>query len=272
MNAADERSLPQWKLERYALGELPAEELARIEELLETNPTLNRRLQDLRGEDEACRERYPAQWMARRIRRRAVEKGPRVRAWGRLPAWGAGVALAALALAAVPVLMDEKPADQLTRIKAGGASLSLYRQTSAGSERLADGTRAFAGDRIQVGYKAAGRAYGVIFSVDGGGTLTWHFPTEGGRAAALVQEGLVPLEFSYELDAAPRWERFFLLTSAEPFGVDGLAAPTAQAVGGAVLLDLPPGLEQASFTLVKGAAPRGGIDEETAEETAKKEE
>ena len=180
--------------------------------------------------------------------------------------------MAALALAAVPVLMDEKPAGELTRIKAGGASLSLYRQTPAGSERLADGARAAAGDRIQVGYKAAGRAYGAIFSVDGGGTLTWHLPTEGGKAAALVQEGLVPLDFSYELDAAPRWERFFLLASAEPFAVGEVAAATAQAVAGAVLLDLPPGLEQASFTLVKSAAPRGGIDEEMAEETAKKEE
>ena len=52
--------------ERYALGELPAEELARIERLLETDPALNRRLQDLRRADEEALERYPAAWMARR--------------------------------------------------------------------------------------------------------------------------------------------------------------------------------------------------------------
>ena len=268
MNAADAQPLPQWKLERYALGELPAEELARIERLLETDTGLARRLQDLRQADEEIRQRYPAGWMARRIRRRAVGVEPRVRAWGRLPAWG--VAVAALTLVAVPVLMEEEPTGEQTRIKVGDASLALYRQTPAGSEKLADGARALAGDRIQVAYKAGGRAYGVIFSVDGGGTLTWHLPADGQRAAALGQEGLVPLEFSYELDAAPRWERFFLVTSAEAFAAGDLEAATAQAIGGAVLLDLPPELEQVSFTLLKSTDSRNGSKKEIAEETAEK--
>lgn len=272
MNAADTQPLPQWKLERYALGELPAEELARVERLLQKDAALARRLQELRAADEQIRERYPAAWMARRIRRRAAEKKPRVRIFARLPAWGAGVALAALALAAVPVLMQEKPAGELTRIKTGDTSLALYRQTPEGSEKLADGDRAAAGDRIQVGYKAAGRAYGVIFSVDGGGTLTWHLPAEGRSAATLGQEGWVPLEFSYELDAAPRWERFFLLSSAENFSVEALQAATAQATGGAVRLDLPPGLEQTVFTLVKDGAKSDIRDKKVAEETSQKEE
>ena len=62
----------------------------------------------------------------------------------------------------------------------------------------------------------------MIFSIDGGGVVTIHLPTDGresGSAAELETGGEVRLPFSYELDAAPRFERFFFVAADEPFSL-----------------------------------------------------
>ena len=72
-------------------------------------------------------------------------------------------------------------------------------------------------DVIRLGYQAAGRAFGVIVSMDGRGTVTQHLPATGTAAVALRPGGQVLLDAAYELDNAPRWERFCLVTSERPF-------------------------------------------------------
>jgi hypothetical protein len=92
------------------------------------------------------------------------------------------------------------------------------------------GSLAKRADVLQLGYVASGAKYGVIFSVDGGGTITWHLPAgyAGGprQSPALESAGEVILPSAYELDDAPGFERFFLLYSPHPFDL----APVAQAV------------------------------------------
>jgi cytochrome c556 len=66
----------------------------------------------------------------------------------------------------------------------------------------------------------------------------------------------VLLDFSYELDDAPRWERFYLVTGDEPFDLEAVrrAARDVAAVGSeaaAPLLEIPADLEQSTFTLAK---------------------
>ena len=60
---------------------------------------------------------------------------------------------------------------------------------------------------LQLSYAAGEAKYGVIFSVDGRGTLTWHVPAgyAGGARAAppLDPQGPVVLPSAYELDDAP---------------------------------------------------------------------
>ena len=94
----------------------------------------------------------------------------------------------------------------------------------AGSETLADGAVARQGDVIRVGYRAAGRAYGVILSIDGRGHVTMHLPTGGDRAMALGREPTVLLDQAYELDDAPRWERFYFITGEAPFPIAPIVA------------------------------------------------
>ena len=89
--------------------------------------------------------------------------------------------------------------------------------TASGAEILQDGEKVGEGDTLQIGYVAAGQAYGVILSVDGRGTVTVHLPSASSVAQPLDQEGIVLMPFAYQLDDAPEFERFFFVTSKEEF-------------------------------------------------------
>jgi hypothetical protein len=88
-----------------------------------------------------------------------------------------------------------------------------------GKEPLARGDKVTQGDVVQLAYNAMGATHGVIFSIDGRGTVTLHFPSERTGSTALKAKGANALDFSYELDDAPRFERFFFVTSDKPVDV-----------------------------------------------------
>jgi hypothetical protein len=107
-----------------------------------------------------------------------------------------------------------------SRIKGLKPALKLFRKTENGSELLNNGDTAFEGDLIRLGYQAAGSLYGVIISVDGRGAVTQHFPRSGAKSGILQTGKTILLDFSYELDDAPHWERFYFVTDKEPFTVE----------------------------------------------------
>jgi anti-sigma factor RsiW len=251
--------VPDLYLERYLLGELPEDDRTRIERLLELDPELRGRLDNLKESETELAQRYPAPDMADRIRGRLRQAGAertratQPRTWGWLvPA----VATAALLLVVGPTLIQPPaPTDDIL-IKGAEAELVVFRKTPSGSERLEPGASALPGDLIRVGYQAAGHGYGVIVSTDGRGSVTQHLPRSGSRAAALEAGGTVLLDFSYELDDAPRWERFYLVTGNEPFELEPVRR-AAQRVATAGSERTPPalelgrGLEQSVFSLTK---------------------
>jgi len=206
--------------------------------------------------DQDIRSVYPSDAMAQRIQRRTlgleVSKGVGRRVW-----------LSALALAAVVALgvttslWVPGPETQLeqTRLKGAHPRLLLFRKTDAGTEMLTNGARARAGDLIQIFYQAGGRSYGAIVSVDGRGTTTLHLPESGRQMAALKQGEPVALGFAYELDDAPKWERFYFVTSDMPF--DAQIVLTAAQIGDGHVdsLRLSEKFEQVGFTLYKDGAP-----------------
>ena len=108
---------------------------------------------------------------------------------------------------------------------------------------------AYAGDLIQVFYRAAGKPFGVIVSVDGRGTVTRHLPASGTRAVRLIQGDPVSLDYSYELDDAPNWERFYFLTANTSFDVRDV---TRAAKDGLDSLRMGREFEQFAITLYKG--------------------
>jgi hypothetical protein len=258
MKRPDAAPVPDLYLERYRLGELPEDERRRIEQILEADPELRDRLQALERSEAETSRLYPTALMGERIRQRPIDPPRRgtveVR---RRPGWLWPAVAAASLLLAVGVTVLKLPApDDGVRLKGSGPELVVYRKTAAGSERLGSGALAGPGDLIRVGYRAAGRAYGVILSTDGNGNVTQHLPRSGRRAAPLEPGGTVLLDFAYELDDAPRWERFYLVTGDAPFELDPVrdAAREVAAAGSqtaAPLLEIPPELAQSIFTLRK---------------------
>ena len=244
-----DRTIPEWTLERYLLGELPAEEMARIREEMRQNAVLRERLAALEASNRDIQERYPAGWMVSRIREKTGmperRRRPSVRTWALI----AVPALAALLL--VMVL----PRGSDIRLKGGRPHLMVYRKTAEGIERLEDQSTVRMYDLVQVAYRGAGRKYGVILSVDGRGAVTLHLPENGMTAVRLAEGRADTLDFAYELDDAPRWERFYFVTSDTPFGVAPVmaAARRLAAPGGdGDSLMAPEALDQVILTLKKG--------------------
>ena len=107
--------------------------------------------------------------------------------------------------------------------KSSDPSIKLYRQKGREIQALNDGDFARSGDVIQITYNAGNEEYGVIFSVDGNGNITRHFPENSWQAAQLEQRpDETPLDFSYELDNAPDFECFIMVTSKKEFSLEGI--------------------------------------------------
>jgi hypothetical protein len=261
MSVRDRVDVPDLVLERYRLGELPptaSEAVARRER---EDDLVRRRLEALTASDADLRRLVPSKDLAQAVRARLASKADRGTRPG-LRAFTLAAAMAAVAAVALftPWLRDPAPAslEPGVRIKGLKPGLALFRKTGDHSESLADGDVARAGDLIRVGYRAAGRRFGAILSVDGRGHVTLHLPTRGRQAAPLQPGEVVLLDHAFELDDAPRGERFFFVTSDTPFGVEPIVEDARHAGAGGTLpaaLTLPPPLEQSVFSLEKGMGP-----------------
>ena len=253
-----EEGLPQWKLERYLLGELPADELQKIQRQVEASPALKRQMAALEEENRAVLERYPAPWMAPQIQRRAQQEETADRAISSRLSWKHWLvpALAACCLVVFLPALFEQETDRRKGIMLKGMEpqLQIFRKTDGGQERLQEGTLARQGDVLQVVYQAAGQKFGAIFSIDGRGEVTWHLPESGVQAVQFHQGGVDTLAYAYELDDAPGWERFYFITAPTRFGLVQWAERARRAqvqAGGDAALDLAPGFEAFTFTLKK---------------------
>ena len=243
-----------WKLERFRLNELPEEEMRAVQKALDEDPNLSARLEALEASDREIFASYPTEWVAQRVARRLERREP-----SRISQFGPRLALAAVVLLAVvfsiylpgpeaPPTWDRKGMDGI-RLKGATPDLLLYRKRASEVEQLPDSSVAYAGDLIQIFYRAAGKPFGVIVSVDGRGTVTRHLPASGTKAGRLIQGDPVPLDYAYELDDAPKWERFYFLTADTPFDVRDVAQA---AKGGPDSLQVGSAFEQFAMTLYKG--------------------
>lgn len=273
--------VPDWKLERFLVGELPEGESGRIEVRLTSDPELARRLEALLSEHQALKSVHPPEAMAMGIAarlRRAEGPGTakafslRAPSWLRFPqprVWGPAFAMV-LVLALLPFTpyspflrsagpdAVESVGPATERLKGHKPRLFLHRKLSEGSVRMADGEAVRSGDLIQIQYESAGRGHGAILSLDAEGKVTRHYPETGARSAALEGGRPVALGFAYELDDSPGWERFYFVTSDAPFDL----APVEEALrrlrpggpgvpGSADSLPLPKSIGQTRLVLLK---------------------
>jgi hypothetical protein len=247
----DNRNVPDWLLERLALGELDAETAADVRRRLAAEGrSPDEVVATVAASNKEILEQLPATPTAAAIRRRAekaAERPVRRRAF----LWTLPIALAGGVAAS---LLMTGPTE---RIKGEDLKVYVYRHGATGDELLTNGAHAAGGDLLQLAYASRNGGYGVLLSIDGARKVTLHLPeNENGKAAPLREGGArVELPSAYQLDDAPAFERFFLVRAAAPFpitiAVDAARAVAAQPSARTQALALPPGFEQISLALDK---------------------
>lgn len=263
------RSVPDWLVERLALGELDAAAAADVRRRLAAEGrSPDEAMAAVAASNRAILDEVPATSTAAAIRRRAARAGAERPAGKRsFFLWAAPLALAgaagAVTLLARPQhasLPDGVTAPEYVGVKGSEPSntprLYVYRHGADGDQRLTDGARAARGDLVQLAYGSRGGGYGVLLSIDGARKVTLHWPErQEGEAPSLKATGEIRLPSAYELDDAPAFERFFLVRAATPFSVatamDAARALAGQPSARRQALPLPPGFEQISVTLDK---------------------
>jgi len=155
---------------------------------------------------------------------------------------------------------EQRGGDRPEHILVKGAPpsrLVVYRHESGGDRPLTDGAPAAQGDLLQLAYREKHAGFGLLLSIDGAGTVTLHWPDKPSTGAApLETAGETRLPSAYQLDDAPAFERFFLVTAPRPFPVAtvvdaarALAARPQEARTSP--LPLPGTFEQTSVALAK---------------------
>jgi hypothetical protein len=264
------QTFSEYVLERYLLRELPDDETGEVERAAAADPGLRSAIDALEVSNRDILSRYPAEDFKARLLARADETPAHAPLWRRW-AWLAPAA-AALVLAAVLVgpklerLTSSLPfgrGGERDLVKGEGSvdltrtQLLVYKKSGDRAELLGDGAEARAGALLQLAYVAASEPYGTILSIDGGGGVTRHFPAEAGGSTLLALNKRTLLASALELDDAPGFERFFLITSPAPIDVEDVlarAAELAKVPSAAERddLDLPAGLKQTSILVLKG--------------------
>ncbi|GHT72942.1 hypothetical protein FACS1894124_0480 [Spirochaetia bacterium] len=179
-------------------------------------------------------------------------------------ALGAGIA-AAVILAAFPVSAGRGPltdrakgTGELSVSPMPSAELRIYLKEGSASRRVADSsnfssanvsstnfssenlllsdqTLVSAGSTVQLVYtvkrrpQAAAERYGVIFSIDGRGAVSLHYPYTREGTTRLVEGKQTPLEEAYTLDDAPDYEIFFFVVADTPLDA-GAVLRTAESL------------------------------------------
>lgn len=257
-----------WELERYLLGELPSARMDEIDRLAQEDPGIKKELDLLKKTNAEIMQQNPLDTMMPGILKKYEENRQQFRnrekagpmSWKRL-VYGVPVLTAALIIMFV-VLLRDGTAPVQNRIKGEDAvdftktQILIYRQNRNQVELLNNGDKAGSGDLIQLGYIPAGKTYGVIFSIDGNGVVTLHYPERADGSTFLNQEKKNLLASAYELDNAPDFERFFFVTAEKEIDVQKIIIQAEELAGSTQLskttdLDLPESYQQFSVLLKK---------------------
>lgn len=265
MKPVNERpgSVPEWLLERLAAGDLPTARAAEVRRRLALEPGGAERLAALTRSNEEILAAHPPGTMVNEITDRA-HRAARLEAARagaqRSRNWLFVVAPPVLALGSLGVMMALRAPKQGAVVGVAAQStatgddgdiikgtprLRIYRKIGEASQRLQTNAAARAGDQLQLAYVSAGRRFGAVVSADGAGKVTFHLPADAGPAVQLRAGGEIALSASYELDAAPGFEKFLFVTSDAPFDASVL---TDVATGKS---PAPAGTSMISFTLRK---------------------
>lgn len=234
--------IPDWKLEKYLTGDLPVDEMQRVRELEATDEVFANRVRMMREDNLAILRKMPFNSLKAKLDARGtvadgVNGAVRKNALNFKLVKFAAAAVFVLAFAVVAMFAGREQSVPLeygivsgtevamaemetgTRIKGMDSRMEVWKKTEKGIVQMENLAEAREGDEIQLRYSVPQKCFGLLFSMDGNGTITLHMGNEN-KAIALEPGKMVTLPFAYKLDNAPKFEKFFLLTSQKEFELD----------------------------------------------------
>jgi hypothetical protein len=230
----NKETISEYYLERYALGELPDDEKEKIQKLSLSTPEISAALERIESSDKEILSLYPPPTLKASLLTQLEDAQKRTFPLKRTLAI-ASAASVLLILVLVFPLMKNKPqiitpsttpdnalVKGIPPVDLSHTQLLVYRKIQDRVEILADGERANSGDLLQLAYVTTKDAYGVILSIDGRGTVTLHLPESQEKSTKLELGRQFLLPSAFELDDAPKFERFFFLISESPIDVNSI--------------------------------------------------
>jgi len=257
-----------WELERYLLGELSPHRMEEINKLAQEDPEIQKQIEHLKQSNPEILKQHPPETMIPEILKQYEENRQQAKIKERTRPITlkrllyAGPVLATAFVLLFVLFFRNGTSPNSTRIK-GEESIDftktqiiIYRKKNSEIELLKNRNQARAGDLLQIAYVPAGKTHGVIFSIDGGGGVTLHFPEDKSQSTILQQEKKNLLPSSYELDNAPDFERFFFVTAMKEIDMEGIikiaeAIAASPASAKTASLELPESYYQFSILLKK---------------------
>ena len=265
----NKETISEYYLERYALGELPEEEEEEIRQLSSSIPEIQAALEEIKSSNRDILALYPPLTVKASLITQLEEPVKKAFPLKTVLTISSAVATFLILFLVLPLLKKDPriiypdveqdvvsvkgiPAVDLSRTQ-----LLVYRKIKDQVEILADGQHARAGDLLQLAYVATEDSFGMILSIDGRGTVTLHLPESLGETAKLESGKQFLLPNAIELDDAPKFERFFFLTSNSPIDVDGVLQEAQDLARNADQvqkqnIDLPVSYKQYSVLILKG--------------------
>ena len=224
--------ISDFKLERYLLGELPEKEMRDFQERELSDEIFAARVREMREQGKRFVAENPFEALEAKMDAadEAADGNVISGMWLKV----AAALVIALGVFSMVVLnrnvetysgesatMEVAMAnvDDGTRIKGMSASLEVWKKTGDSAVQMVNLGDASEGDEIQLRYRVPQKCFGMLFSMDGNGTVTMHMG-DGNNAIELEPGKMTTLPFAYKLDNAPKFEKFFLLTSQNSFAID----------------------------------------------------
>lgn len=261
----------QIMLERYVSGELSEAQVRQMEAQLSQDPDLMARVAEIRQHNADYLAAHPVDVAYRAVciasEKASKPEKPRLL----FPVFVPGaVTIAFLVFLVLPQILpfaepftekrgyDDIRFDEIGDIRLKGLEprLNVYKKIDDELKKLGNNAVATNNEIIQLSYVAGEMTYGVIFSIDGRGSVTLHFPENIGEPTRLDSEGEISLEHAYQLDDAPEFERFFFVASGSEIAVPDVLLAAQKLADGKIItgtgrLDLDENIQQKVVSIIK---------------------
>lgn len=211
--------IPDILYEKMLLNEIDDDE----RKILEKDKDLDKRLAELKKSNEQILKEYPPDETVNSIMEKYQAQKSKMTNIYRFTALPVAACLVVLLAVGIYLQIFKLgfASNGLTnpsiRLKGLKPTLFIYQKKDDGVELLKNGSSVRENDSLQLSYVSAGKKYGCIFSLDGNHVITLHYPEKHGNSLELAEKGEVLLDYSYKLDGAPFFERFFFITSDNKF-------------------------------------------------------